>query len=116
MWRAQNAFMLLSVIVGLWSAAVAQPGVTPEHRTTPPDSDEQRIADLVVASRILVQEANQPARRTNLWVQKLIASSASLFPPVLCRKRRNSNVSSPSASAEERIRITAHIIERVAPS
>jgi HCOMODA/2-hydroxy-3-carboxy-muconic semialdehyde decarboxylase len=56
MWRAQNAFMLLSVIVALWSAAVAQPGVTPEHRPTPPDSDEQRIADLVVASRILVQE------------------------------------------------------------
>src|SRR5499427_291121 len=56
MWRAQNAFMLLSLIVALWSAAVAQPGVTPEHRPTPPDSDEQRIADLVVASRILVQE------------------------------------------------------------
>jgi hypothetical protein len=48
--------MLLSLIVALWSAAVAQPGVTPEHRPTPPDSDEQRIADLVVASRILVQE------------------------------------------------------------
>jgi len=56
MWRAQNAFMLLSLIVALWSEAVAQPGVTPEHRPTPPDSDEQRIADLVVASRILVQE------------------------------------------------------------
>src|SRR5262245_27380844 len=49
-------FMLLPVIVALWSAAVAQPGVTPEHRPTPPDSHEQRIADLVVASRILVQE------------------------------------------------------------
>ena len=56
MWRARNAFMLLSLIVALWSAAVAQPGVTPGHRPTPPDSDEQRIADLVVASRILVQE------------------------------------------------------------
>ena len=56
MWRARSAFMLLSLIVALWSAAVAQPGVTPGHRPTPPDSDEQRIADLVVASRILVQE------------------------------------------------------------
>jgi hypothetical protein len=56
MWRARNAFMLLSLIVALWSAAVAQPGVTPAHRPTSPDSDEQRIADLVVASRILVQE------------------------------------------------------------
>ena len=56
MWRARKAFMLLSLIVALWSAAVAQPGVTPGHRPTPPDSDEQRIADLVVASRILVQE------------------------------------------------------------
>src|SRR5262249_11334137 len=43
-------------IVALWSVAVAQPGVTPEHRPSAPDSDEQRIADLVVASRILVQE------------------------------------------------------------
>src|SRR5262244_4352648 len=56
MWRAQNAFMLLSVIVALCSAATAQPGVTPEHRPTQRDSDEQRIADLVVASRMLVQE------------------------------------------------------------
>src|SRR5262249_52951536 len=55
MWRARNAFMLLSLIVALWSAAVAQPGVTPQ-RPTSPDSDERRIADLVVASRILVQE------------------------------------------------------------
>ena len=54
MWRARNAFMLLSLIIALWSAAVAQPGVTPGP--TPPDSDEQHIADLVVASRILVQE------------------------------------------------------------
>ena len=34
MWRARNAFMLLSLIVPLWSAAVAQPGVTPQHRPT----------------------------------------------------------------------------------
>src|SRR5262249_4036723 len=56
MWRARNGFTLLSLIIALCSAATAQPGVTPEHRPTPGDSDEQRIADLVVASRILVQE------------------------------------------------------------
>ena len=33
-----------------------QPSVTPEPRSTQGDSDERRIADLVVASRILVQE------------------------------------------------------------
>src|SRR5262245_40446888 len=56
MWRARNGFTLLSLIIALCSAAAAQPSVTPEHRPAQGDSDEQRIADLVVASRILVQE------------------------------------------------------------
>src|SRR5215471_5319992 len=56
MWRARNGFTLLSLIIALCSAAAAQPSLTPEHRPTQGDSDEQRIADLVVASRILVQE------------------------------------------------------------
>jgi hypothetical protein len=56
MWRAQNGFTLLSLIIALCSAAAAQPSLTPEPRPTQGDSDDQRIADLVVASRILVQE------------------------------------------------------------
>src|SRR5437879_9460371 len=56
MWRARNGFTLLSLIIAMYSSAAAQPGGTPEHRPAQPDSDEQRIADLVVASRILVQE------------------------------------------------------------
>jgi Class II Aldolase and Adducin N-terminal domain len=56
MWRARNGFTLLSFIIALCSSAAAQPGVAPEHRPAQADSDEQRIADLVVASRILVQE------------------------------------------------------------
>jgi len=56
MWRARNGFTLLSLMIALCSAAAAQPSVAPEHRPTQGDSDEQRIADLVVASRILVQE------------------------------------------------------------
>jgi hypothetical protein len=56
MWRARNGFTLLSLIIALCSAAAARPSGTPEHRPMQPDSDEQRIADLVVASRILVQE------------------------------------------------------------
>ena len=54
MWRARNGFTLLFLIIS--GAATAQPGGTPEQRPVQPDSDEQRIADLVVASRILVQE------------------------------------------------------------
>ena len=54
MWRARNGFTLLSLIIALCSAAAAQPSLTPEHRPTQGDSDEQRIADLVVESRILV--------------------------------------------------------------
>ncbi len=56
MWHARNGFTLLSLIIALCNAAVAQPSVTPEHRPMQTDSDEQRIADLVVASLILVQE------------------------------------------------------------
>jgi 3-hydroxy-2-methylpyridine-4,5-dicarboxylate 4-decarboxylase len=56
MWRARNAFKLLALIVALGSAAVAQPSGTPQHGPAQPDSDEQRMADLAVASRILVQE------------------------------------------------------------
>jgi 3-hydroxy-2-methylpyridine-4,5-dicarboxylate 4-decarboxylase len=56
MWRARNAFKLLFLIVALGSAAVAQPSGTPQHGATQSDSDEQRMADLAVASRILVQE------------------------------------------------------------
>ena len=56
MWRARNCVTLFSLIIALCSAAAAQPSVTPERRSTQHDSDEQRIADLVVASRILVQE------------------------------------------------------------
>src|SRR5262249_53413612 len=56
MWRARTAFTLLSLIIAHCGAAAAQPAVMPEHRATQPDSDEQRIADLVVASRILVLE------------------------------------------------------------
>ena len=37
-------------------AAIAQPSGRPERPQAPPDSDEQRIADLVLASRILVNE------------------------------------------------------------
>ena len=56
MWRARNGFTLLFLIIALCSSAAAQPGVAPEHRPAQGDSDEQRIVDLVVASRILVQE------------------------------------------------------------
>src|SRR6516225_3830936 len=56
MWRARNGFTLLSLIIALSGATMGQPSVTPEHRPAQPDSDEQRIADLVSASRILVQE------------------------------------------------------------
>jgi len=56
MWRARTRLTLLSLIIALSVATMAQPTITPEHRLAQPDSDEQRIADLVSASRILVQE------------------------------------------------------------
>ena len=56
MWRPRKICTLLSLLIALYSAAVAQPNSTPVHRPMQPDSDEQRISDLVLASRILVQE------------------------------------------------------------
>ena len=53
--RAKRFHAAVSMIA-LCSAAAAQPSVAPEHRPTQGDSDEQRITDLVVASRMLVQE------------------------------------------------------------
>ncbi len=53
---ARNIFLLLCVIAGSCSAAAAQPSAGPGHPSMQPDSDEQRMADLVLASRILVQE------------------------------------------------------------
>jgi HCOMODA/2-hydroxy-3-carboxy-muconic semialdehyde decarboxylase len=48
--------MLFCILVALCGVAIAQPSSAPEYRSLQPDSDEQRIADLVLASRILVQE------------------------------------------------------------
>src|SRR5262245_49534444 len=56
MWRARNTLPLLSLIIALCGSATAQPSLAPEHQPTQSDSDEQRVADLVAASRILVQE------------------------------------------------------------
>jgi ribulose-5-phosphate 4-epimerase/fuculose-1-phosphate aldolase len=56
MWRSRNMCAFLCLMIALSRAAVAQPGSTPEHRPLQPDSDEQRMSDLVLASRILVQE------------------------------------------------------------
>src|SRR5712691_2550234 len=56
MGLSRSAYLLLSLLIVLCSAAAAQQNNSPVHRPTLPDSDEQRIADLVLASRILVQE------------------------------------------------------------
>jgi HCOMODA/2-hydroxy-3-carboxy-muconic semialdehyde decarboxylase len=56
MHRKRNISTLLSLIIALCGAALAQPGAAPEQRAAAPDSDEQRIADLALASGILVQE------------------------------------------------------------
>ena len=53
---ARDISLLLCLLFALCGAAAAQPSATPERRPTQPDSDEQRIADLVLASRILVHE------------------------------------------------------------
>jgi ribulose-5-phosphate 4-epimerase/fuculose-1-phosphate aldolase len=53
---ARNISLLLCVIAGSCGAAAAQPSATAGHPPMQPDSDEQRTADLVLASRILVQE------------------------------------------------------------
>jgi len=54
--RARSGFATLALIIALGGAAAAQPAGPPEQRPAQPDTDEQRKADLVVASRILVQE------------------------------------------------------------
>lgn len=56
MWLPRNAPVFLALLIGLGSGAAVAQTRTPAHQATSPDSDEQRIADLVVASRILVQE------------------------------------------------------------
>ena len=53
---ARDISLLLCLLFALCGAAAAQPSATPERRPMQPDSDEQRIADLVLASRILVHE------------------------------------------------------------
>ena len=52
----QNVPVFLALLIVLGSAAAVAQTRTPAHQATSPDSDEQRIADLVLASRILVQE------------------------------------------------------------
>jgi Class II Aldolase and Adducin N-terminal domain len=56
MVSARRISLVFSLLACACMAAVAQPSGTPERRQAPPDSDEQRIADLVLASRILVNE------------------------------------------------------------
>ena len=56
MWLARKISLLLFLLIGWCGAAAAQPSATPAHPPTQTDSDEQRVADLVLASRILVQE------------------------------------------------------------
>ena len=56
MWYARNLFPALYLLLGLCAAAMAQPNTPAEQRSMQGDSDEQRIADLVLASRILVNE------------------------------------------------------------
>jgi ribulose-5-phosphate 4-epimerase/fuculose-1-phosphate aldolase len=56
MRHARMSFTLLFLIVALAGPVAAQPVTVPEGRSAQPDSDEQRIADLVLASRVLVNE------------------------------------------------------------
>jgi hypothetical protein len=53
---ARKVSTLFCILVALCRVAIAQPSPALEYRLLQPDSDEQRIADLVLASRILVQE------------------------------------------------------------
>lgn len=57
---ARDPSLLLSLCVALCvalcGAVAAQPSGQPQRQQMPPDSDEQRKADLVLASRILVNE------------------------------------------------------------
>jgi HCOMODA/2-hydroxy-3-carboxy-muconic semialdehyde decarboxylase len=60
MVSARTVSLVLALGLGLLAAAgmmaVAQPNDRSQRPQPPPDSDEQRIADLVLASRILVNE------------------------------------------------------------
>jgi len=56
MWLPRNTHLLLAAFIALCSAAAAQQNTVPTHGPTQIDSDDQRIGDLVLASRILVQE------------------------------------------------------------
>jgi len=53
---AQKLSLVFSLLACACVVAVAQPSGRSERPQGPPDSDEQRIADLVLASRILVNE------------------------------------------------------------
>ena len=55
MLRATRVWLLVSLVAAC-PLALAQPSATPERAQVQTDSDEQRIADLVLASRILVNE------------------------------------------------------------
>lgn len=56
MVSAKKMSLVFSLLTCACVMAVAQPSGTPERRQAASDSDEQRIADLVLASRILVNE------------------------------------------------------------
>jgi len=56
MGRAPNGLATLALVIALGGVAAAQPVGAPEQRPAQSDTDEQRKTDLVVASRILVQE------------------------------------------------------------
>jgi ribulose-5-phosphate 4-epimerase/fuculose-1-phosphate aldolase len=56
MVSARKISLVFSLLAWACVVAVAQPSGRSERPQAPPDSDEQRIADLVSASRILVNE------------------------------------------------------------
>src|SRR5262245_33335327 len=56
MMSARKMTLVFGLLACACMTAVAQPGNRSERSSAPPDSDEQRIADLVLASRILVNE------------------------------------------------------------
>jgi 3-hydroxy-2-methylpyridine-4,5-dicarboxylate 4-decarboxylase len=56
MLRAKNMSLIFGFFAALMAQAAAQPATAPERAQAQNDSDEQRIADLALASRILVNE------------------------------------------------------------
>ena len=56
MVSARAISLVFGLLAGACMVAVAQPSGSSERQQASPDSDEQRIADLVLASRILVNE------------------------------------------------------------